>query len=443
MKIIAPRQKTNYHCGVACALLMARLLGKHFKEDDIATQLNASPGEGVDNITLGEWAISNLNASFYGNHTWNGGLAIINLRNKDSDVGHYVVLLGIKDNIAKYYCPLLGRVVTEIADKMVWKASTPGIVKWAINFENITIDFYNAEIEPEPFIFFIGEDLDWHKKQNDASFKLFSYCKAKNNKTFWYSPKDIFCRGRNLYLDGIPVLHSDLVWIRLNPFNTVHYYETLRQLSTVNAKFINSPKSILTCHDKLYTLYFEEDSYFIAYSESNVRRACNHILKAGYSKFVIKTPSRFGGENIFLCDSATHVIKMFNNIKNDSGFVLLQPFYDTGTNQTDKRIFITPYSIVGIVDRIYDTNEFAYNINSKITSIKKSNKISEYQLKKVYDIQATMISEGIFMIVVDFIGDHLTEINVSCVSTIHEINQVESVEIMDIIWNDLMNYLKN
>ncbi|HNQ92182.1 MAG TPA: hypothetical protein PKI93_04550 [Alphaproteobacteria bacterium] len=129
-------QRTTYNCGPASVCTILELLGAHHHEMNISTELGAAPLRGTENKSLLEWTAKNLPVKSYGENSYRGGLAIANIINPFGKQGHYVVLLGIKDSIVRYYCPRIEAIITCELEQLEWK-SGDGIYKnWSINIES-------------------------------------------------------------------------------------------------------------------------------------------------------------------------------------------------------------------------------------------------------------------------------------------------------------------
>lgn len=421
MKVILPRQKRNFTCGIGAMAAAAQLLGLHFPKGTILSGIGAKPKVGTDNETLIKWALQYMPVTSHGSDTYKGGLAIANIQNQHSRVGHYVTLLGEKDGRFRYYCPLLGMVFEQSKENIFWMNSSGDLKNWSINFK-CDQDFYALEVEPESHIFFIGDAIETLKQEADTSLTIKSAYEAREQSTSWHTPDAIFTKGRHLFLNGVPVLKNDIVWLRCDPHNTVHYYEMLRRLCATDAVFLNDPKSILTFHDKLSANHLNEVYQYTVSNEDNVRRCYKHLTTAGFSKFIVKAPSRFGGDRIYKAESLEELLQIFNENVEDSGYVIMQGFINMD-KPTDTRVLITHDKIIGVVDRIAKEGDFICNLSAGGTQ-GLNTKLSETQLSLVKSAQKLLRQNDIFLAGLDFLGDKLIEVNVSCPSAVVYINKV-------------------
>ncbi len=134
--IILPRQTTPYTCGAACLAVVAQLIGKFMLEMDIAEKLQAKPVVGIDNELLGRFAMDQLGAIAFGENVYtdHAKLAIWNILNPISGVGHYVVVIGILDGIVKFYDPYYANTLSFQLSELHWKSGDRQYQKWAVIF---------------------------------------------------------------------------------------------------------------------------------------------------------------------------------------------------------------------------------------------------------------------------------------------------------------------
>lgn len=423
--MILRRQPTDYSCGPAAIAAAATLQGHDCSLTALIHELKPDPVCGTENDDLFAMASKHLALS-EDQSKWHGGLAIANIRNPDSGVGHYVVMLDVRGDIIRYYCPLNGKVISIARQDLVWTNGSGSLHNWVINLCPSANALEISDISGEPFVFILGDSLESLSPETDTSLLLMSAYKEQGVPVFWVLDTAIALIGDVLYLNGLPVGEKDLVWIRFDPVNTVRYYEILRLLAQVkNVTFLNSPSAILLLHDKLASSKYRKQSLVIsATSKDEVKRGLRHIdwrcsVTEGY---VIKSPSRFGGQNMRRAKTHDEAISAFAEFVQDSGYVLIEPFLRQIDRPIDKRVFVANGRIVGAVDRVAAEGDWRCNIHAG-ASVRES-----VYLPGIASALASQISdEGIFCAGLDFMGDELTEINVSCPSAIPQINLTSDV----------------
>lgn len=136
--MIVPRQTTDYTCGPTALAVVATLLTPPGKccadEKSIADAVGARPRLGADTAELVRWAQAYLPVTSHGEYTWRGGLSIWNIRNGLSAIGHYVVVLGSRGDIVRYYDPFYARTLEMPIHEIDWRAGIEDKKRWSINF---------------------------------------------------------------------------------------------------------------------------------------------------------------------------------------------------------------------------------------------------------------------------------------------------------------------
>ncbi|MCD8498301.1 MAG: cysteine peptidase family C39 domain-containing protein [Alphaproteobacteria bacterium] len=128
-------QTTKYSCGAASLCSVASILGIHLTEEKAAEICGTKPGNGTCNQILHDMASQFLPVKNCGMGVYSGGLAIANIRNQISKGGHYVVLLGMKEDYYRYFCPKIGTIVITHRDDIRWVNASETLKEWALCFD--------------------------------------------------------------------------------------------------------------------------------------------------------------------------------------------------------------------------------------------------------------------------------------------------------------------
>ncbi|GEM_PF-4088005 len=424
MKIILPRQTTAYTCGPTTLSAVARILGKPIDEDVIADALDARAKIGTAHHDMEEWAVNNLPVSSFGSDSYEGGLSIANIQNKDSGNGHYVLFLGQKDGTIRYYCPHIGRMVEQNQDELCWQNGDGSLKNWSINFD-VSADFYNLDIRPEQHVFFLGDALDSLDTSTDTSLVLMQGYNKRDRKASWHIIDDVFIRGEMLYLSGFPVFSNDLVWIRLNPDNNIRYFSVLQQLCHVKAIMLNSAQSIMTCNDKKLTTEFREKNHvFTVFSRQSLAAAINHLNRDGATSYVIKPPGLFGGQDVHITKNIDELEKHFDKILAHSGCAIIEKYIVQEHDlSVDTSVLVTWDRIIGAVKRTAkDKGSLTPWHQGAFSEVIKG--LSSFQISTISKAQEMMRQKGIFIAGFDFLDDELIEINISCPGGVTHLNNI-------------------
>lgn len=356
-----------------------------------------------------------------GRDKWHGGLAIANIRNPDSGVGHFVVLLSEINGIIRYYCPYHGSEIHIAREKMVWTNGDGTLSNWVINLEKQDLENGYSGYS---FVFILADPKNELIIDSDTSIVIEQAYKERGQPVFWVHENEISVIGTRLYLGGLPVGPRDIVWIRLNPVNTVRYYEIVRLLANVkNVNFLNDPAAILLRHDKHAAVEYRRGTMTICVSSHvEVRRAIKHLdwrydTSNGY---VVKSPSGFGGNGVVRAYNHNDVMSVFDAMVAESGYVIIESFQKNKENQPiDTRVFVANGEIIGIADRVAKENEWLCNSESGALI-----RAAEFIPVLALTIAKNLQEEGVFCAGLDFLNGELTEINITCPGMIPEINEI-------------------
>lgn len=423
-----PRQRTPYTCGPAAIEAAAIVQGRPLTFDEISAGIDVDPVCGTSNEDMLTMARMFLTLS-PDQERWHGGLAIANIRNPFSGIGHYVLLVDEIDGRIRYWCPLHGNVFSVPKSELIWTSGDGVYKNWFINLEPGTADL--LEMQRERFAFIIADPKETLNCETDTSLLIEKAYQDEGTTVFWVHSDEISLIDQTLYLKGMPVNEfSDRVWIRLDPVNTVRYYETLRLLASVveDVVFLNDPTAILEAHDKLVSIIFREYGILTtASSEAALKNALKHIdWRRSPSAYVIKSPSRFGGQSMRRCQTHEEALAAFHELVDDSGYVIVEPFIQQEGNPVDTRVFVANGKVIGAVNRVAANGEWRCNIHAGAT-------VRKTDMSTIPDLAFTaaeaLKNAGVFCAGLDFLNGELTEVNVSCPSAIPQINEVDQVNL--------------
>ena len=105
--------------------------------------------------------------------------------------------------------------------------------------------------------------------------------------------------------------------------------------------------------------------------------------------------------------------------------IALQPYIPEVTTQGDLRIVVMNCKVMGSVLRRPKPGSRLANLHQGGSAHFFSP--TERQLKACDVISRDLISKGLYLLGLDFIGDYLTEVNITCPSAIPQINQVMGI----------------
>lgn len=283
--------------------------------------------------------------------------------------------------------------------------------------------------------FFLGDAPDSLDQDWDSSLRLMAAHRRRGEEAQWVTCDDIMIRGRTLVLAGNRIGPKDVVWLRLDPAASVRWYETLRALCHVDARIINPPEAVLTVHDKRSALSFSPRCSWSVFSGAQLGRALTEMRLLQMDTVVLKPPSLFGSKGVRflpLADEAA-VRAAFDDLVGLFGYVIVEPYLGPGGNQppADVRVLVTWRRVLGVVDRVIPLG------GAGLHHVTLGGPLSAVQTRVVAEVLAFLRARGIVLAGLDFIGDTLTEVNVSCPGAIPEINMFCDITAKDLILDDL------
>ena len=225
------------------------------------------------------------------------------------------------------------------------------------------------------------------------------------------------------------------IFIRQDPPYDMEYISSMHLLEQLNGKtkVVNSPSGIRNAPEKILMLKFNNiiPPTLITRSKDEIDRFMNI-----HKKSVIKPLYGNGGQGIFLLDkndkNYNQIIEKF--IDEQKTPFIVQKFLPE-IIQGDKRIILVDGEPVAALQRIPQKNEFRSNIH--VGGSTKAVALSRNDTKICNIIKETLISEKLFFVGIDIIGNYLTEINVTSPTCIQEIKKVHKIDVAKIIFDRL------
>lgn len=283
-------------------------------------------------------------------------------------------------------------------------------------------------------VFFLGDPLDSLDHAWDSSLRLKAAYERRGRPTAWASYDDIMVRGRTLVLGGKAVGPGDLVWLRFDPSVSIRYYETLRALCHVEARFINHPAAVLTVHDKRAALELCPRPTYSLFSAGQLAAAIAEMRAEGVATVVMKPPSLFASKGVrFVAIDDTGALEAgFAELVGLFGYVIAEPYLGPGGGRPpiDTRVLLTRNRVIGVIERVIPPGGGLHDVT-------KGRPFSPAQARLVEASMAYLRDRGIVLAGLDFLGDHLTELNVSCPGAIPEVNLFCAIQAEDEILADL------
>ena len=231
----------------------------------------------------------------------------------------------------------------------------------------------------------------------------------------------------------------DMVFIRQDPPFDMSYITNSYILEKVKDEvfFINDPTEIRNAPEKILASDFARftPDTLIAQDINKIRSFAEK-----YEQIILKPLYACGGEGVLklsapYVDLEQNVQQLITDFKTP----IIAQQYLPEIKKGDLRVIIAGGKIMGQVLRVPEQGKVAANFHAGGKAIKA--RLTKKQEFASEFIGKALLNKNIYFAGLDFIGDYLTEINVTSPTGIQEINRLEKKEIEQEIWkNFLLNY---
>lgn len=279
-------------------------------------------------------------------------------------------------------------------------------------------------------LLFILDPLDHLKPEKDTSLAMMREAASRGHQLLVAMQHDIFLRGEiakirvqtfafdgndfrcGAYQEILPKTVDAILMRKDPPFDNEYLYSTylLEIAQNQGAKVFNNPISIRNWNEKLSVTRFPQFApAFLVTANNDLMRA----FLAEHQDIVVKPLDGMGGSSIFrLKTDDPNISVILETITKFGTQTVMAQQYLPQILQGDKRILVIdgaplPYALA----RIPKAGETRGNLAAGGTGV--AQKLSTRDLEIATIVGKTLKAEGLFLVGLDVIGDHLTEINVT------------------------------
>ena len=245
---------------------------------------------------------------------------------------------------------------------------------------------------------------------------------------------DVFTRARELKVTDRPPYFTfdapadvrladvEAVFIRKDPpFDSQYLYATLllerlRGRTTV----INDPRGLRDANEKLYALHFSRHMprTLVASNRERILAFVEEVGGAG----VIKPLDGAGGSGVMmLARDDRNARAIIETLTHDGKIAAMVQEYLPAVREGDKRVLLLDGGILGAINRIPRADDLRSNIH--VGGRVEPCEVTEKERAIVADIAPRLRADGLFFVGLDFIGERLTEINVTSPTGIQELSR--------------------
>ncbi len=261
-----------------------------------------------------------------------------------------------------------------------------------------------ASLNGQKVYHFLQEDLDLEEKQVVAKVQEL---KVSQNLE---KPFELVKEFR------MNLAECDQVWMRKDPpFNRRYFYTTLLlDFLPKSTKVINSPQAVRDWNEKLSALFFYEygPRTLISQNKDSILEFINK--KPG--EYVLKPLDGFGGHGIEFYQNGEEE-KILKVSKNQSEKIVVQESIPEAW-EGDKRVLLWKGEVLGAILRKNEGQKI-HNLDAGGKAL--SAELSERQKEICELVGKELKSRYLDFVGIDFLGDKLTEINVTSPTGLQEL----------------------
>ena len=305
---------------------------------------------------------------------------------------------------------------------------------------------------------FLMDPFDSLMLETETSLLLMNELRRLGHEIHWIERDQIYLRGNQLFgacatlistapfelgeKNDVPLDDFDALINRKDPPFDLAYHHMTLLLDFLSPKVIqiNSPRGLRDLNEKLSTMILDDiapDTLVTADAD----RLIAFLREKG--KVVVKPLEECSGRGIlFLQDHESGLNERVRHLLEDQGFrYLIVQEYLPQIVKGDKRVFLSGSKVTGMVNRVPKDGESLGNIHKG--AICESCKLSDKESATIARILPLLKEHGIFFAGVDFIGEKLTEINLTSPSALRQINQVDNKAWEKEIIQELIEFINN
>jgi glutathione synthase len=281
-------------------------------------------------------------------------------------------------------------------------------------------------------LLFIIDPVAGLKHYKDTSIAMMRAAAARGHQLFICEQHDLYLQQATVHVKAQGIqLQSGEDWYRLGeaneylpsafeavlmrkdpPFDNEYLYSTylLEIASQQGARVLNNPCAIRSWNEKLSVAKFPHVAPEFLVTNDNARIRAFLTL---HQDIVVKPLDGMGGSGIFrLTERDPNIGAILETITQYEHRTIMAQRYLPAIAQGDKRILVingvpVPYALA----RIPKAGETRGNLAAGGKGVAQA--LSQRDLEIATTVGQTLKAEGLFLVGLDVIGDHLTEINVT------------------------------
>lgn len=406
-----PRRVPGQSTAAACFAALSTLLHVGETGDDpFGRALGQVDAEPMPN-EVAQIAKSALPVKRSGPNVYQGGLGMAALRDPETLVTKYVVLLGRREGRIRYYCPHYGCVLESPDVAIDWQSPESGIKRWALALE-CEMELFDIAVKPRRHVFVIAEPNGRALAACDPGQSIVSALSESQQTHSCHRPVDAMSINRQLFLSGQPVLESDMVWLMPGSLEEPAWRDVLSRLSHVDAHMLNPPQAILYYSDhRCLSAFKPAGSHYSVVGLADLARAWRALKARDFDRILLRgTHGAF--YRLFAPDTAMpQVEEAFGDVAAAGGGVLLEGIRtEQPGGAPAQRALVTTDTVLAV----FPGGECYCTTDEGIPNVAGANALSVAQRAVVERVQAHMAAHRVFLTTIDFLGDSLLQVDAAC-----------------------------
>lgn len=261
-----------------------------------------------------------------------------------------------------------------------------------------------------------------------------SKIKTSPDNTNWFSLID---------QQQVPLSDFDIILMRKDPpFDMDYIYTTylLELAEKEGVLVVNKPQSLRDANEKYFTMHFPEFTPTTLISQNKTQ--LKNFWET-HQDVIYKPLEGMGGHSIFRVNKdANNLIVIIDMLtQNGSHPIMAQKYIPDIKVKGDRRIlivgdFVVPYALARIPQGIDERGNLAQGALGKVLPATKQ----EQEIAK--KMIPTLKQKGLFFVGLDFIGNYVTEINVTSPTCMVEIEQETGISYSRLMVEKLFEFKK-
>ena len=304
---------------------------------------------------------------------------------------------------------------------------------------------------------FIINDYDSMNLEKDTSVFLMNEAFNRDYEVFSFDINEVTYKSNNLFAKCEKIIFPDPILLSFKkenadlknlkefdyvinrvtpPFNKEYLYLT-QLLDLAKIKCINPTKALREENEKLVILNFPELIPVTKVTNSLVE--VKNMFKEGCKKIVIKPLDGMGGKSIFsLSEYDKNINVIWETItQNGRKHVMLQEYVEEAKEGDTRIVFINYEMLNKKVVRVPSSDDFRGNL--AVGAKHKVEDTTDFDKKIAKRIIPFLKERDIYFAGADFLGEKLSEINITSPTCLQEIHKNTDLNPSKIFWDNIGN----